>query len=128
MVDAFRTKDASWLEKNATSDFVAIDSGRRFTRSESVAQMRQMFQMTSSAAKVSAKILSFKKVGSSYVVTTDTTFNGMLKAPNGQGGKLVDDSMDDMTWVRVGKSWKISIDKTIKEHATLNGKPIRPGG
>jgi ketosteroid isomerase-like protein len=126
MVRAFKAKDASWLEKNTTSGFVTFDHDKKFNRAQSEQQMQQIFAMTVSVTDVTAKILSFKKVGDSFIVTTTTSFTGTLKGPDGKPGKLLDSSTDDITWVRAGSGWKMSVDKTISEKATFNGKPLTP--
>ena len=124
MATAFRHKNALWLGKNSITSFVAIDRTKRYNLDEALDQMRKLFTMTTSVETVTADIVRYKPVGDSFVVTTRTMFKGMVKGPNGKVGKLVDDSTDDLTWVRAGSGWKIAVDKTVTEHATLDGKPI----
>jgi hypothetical protein len=126
MARAFQKKDVSWFDQNTTSDFVTTEMKKKFNKKQTLEQMTRLFGLMTSVSGVTAKIVRFKKEGSSFVVTTETTLNGFINGPDGKNGKLIDASTDDLTWIPAGKGWKLKLDVTVGEHATFNGKPLGP--
>ncbi len=123
-VKAFMAKDAGWFEKVSTPDFVAIDQhGKKFDKKQAMTQMKELFQALK-IEKVTSNIKSLKTSGKSLLVVTETILKGTIPGKDGKPSKLVDTSTDEETWVKSGKDWKIKLDKTTSDKATLDGKPF----
>jgi ketosteroid isomerase-like protein len=124
-ISAFRAKDISWFQKCSTADFVAYDQhGKKYTKEQAMAQMSELFQVLK-VESVSSSVKSIKMQGKDVLVVTETTLKGTIPNAQGKTSKLVDVSSDEELWVKSGSDWKIKVDRTKSDKATLDGKPAQ---
>jgi|SRR5579862_8636162 len=123
-IKAFKAKDMTWFDKNAAADFVAIDGrGKKYNRQESMGQMKMLFSGLK-VEQLDSTIQGIKPQGKDLLVKTYSVLKGTLTGTGGKSQKLVDQSTDEETWVKSGSGWKLKLDKTVSEKATLDGKAI----
>ena len=126
---AVRTKDLTWFEKVAGPDFRQIGTKGNITdRAASIAQMKQMFAM-GKVTSLTTKVLKVTGTPAQMVVLVDShmTAEMMMDPKAKKPSKMVADERYEETWSKSKGKWHIHMLKTIKQHATLNGKPFDTG-
>lgn len=126
---AIRTKDLSWFEKVAAPDYheTGVD-GKVVNRSQSIAMMKQQFASGGKVTKMDAKIVKVTTKGKTTVALLNMVMEMSMTMPNAKKPSVIKSSMTyEETWTNNKGVWHIHHLKSLKESATLDGKPMPKG-
>jgi hypothetical protein len=121
-------KDANGLSKLlksvVTADFVYVPAkGPKLSTTQLLSSMRSQFKAMGKINKSAQKLDKVVLKGDRAVVTVSSQY--AMEVPTaGKKSKLVGSSVSNDTWVNTPKGWRLKEIKTLKETATLDGKPI----
>jgi len=125
---AILSKDMKWFEDSAAPDFheVGLD-GKKTTRAASLKMMKDMFQMGETKS-IKTKILKLETKGKQTIITTDCHSTMTMKMPGSPKASKMESWMTyQETWSKEKGKWQIHELKSLKEKATMDGKPMPAG-
>jgi hypothetical protein len=123
---AIMKKDIGWFGRTAAPGFWAIDHGQKMNVNQAMAGIKQLFAAMKSIDSVHSSCVSASMKGDTVTAVVDGKIMGTMIGAKGKTMKIVDQSRDRETWVKMGGKWKIKSVTMISDHMTANGKPL-PG-
>ncbi len=125
-----KTKNVNGLvavfTRTATSDFLYYDKqGYSKDRGEMSKDMKKQFQMVTSVATTTNKIVKIKPAKNGYNVTVKSVYD--MKARNPSTGKpmrIQGNSISIDTWVKVGSDLKLKQVEITRESYMIDGKKV----
>jgi hypothetical protein len=124
---AFAKRDTAFFDKMSTDDFTYTEMGQQQNKKDALKQMKAMFK-TSKTIDSKTTVKSSKVTGNTGVCQCVGTFKAVMMMPNDKKyHKMTGTEYDTQTWVKVGKTWKLSkIVQTKTANMKLDGKPFDP--
>jgi hypothetical protein len=128
MTKAFQTKDISWFFKTSTPDFSEVMEGKTTQKKESLAGLKQWFDMMATIKVTSAELTSANAANDKGVAMVHEKMTGTMKPqkPHGKGSVMVMESWEKESWVKVKGKWMIQkIEEVKPTKMTIDGKPMK---
>lgn len=112
--------------RTATSDFLYYDKqGYSKDRNEMSKDMKKQFQMVTSVATTTNKIVKIKPAKNGYNVTVKSVYDMKAKNPStGKSMRIQGNSISIDTWVKVGSDLKLKQVEITRESYMIDGKKV----
>ncbi|GEM_PF-1352171 len=128
---AFDNKDTKFFDSISTPDFTIVERGQTINRRQAMDEMKHQFAQTKTMT-CSIKVLSVKLNGNTGTVATQGHAIIHPKNMNPKDKKdhvITMDFWETQTWVKSGKTWKISkLVETKPSKMMMDGKPMAANG
>lgn len=123
--NSIATKNAAWLEKNTTFDFVYISiKGQKQTRAQAIAGMKGMFTAVKGAPKIDCRVVSARKAEGGLIFVQDTTIVGKADFGKPAPSTIESRTREEVLFVPKGKGWLAKRMKILKDSTVIDGKTI----
>ncbi len=126
VIKAFESEDIGFFEKISTSDFKTKEGKVVMDKAASMAQLKQMFGMSSNM-KCQFRMVSAKIEKGNGVVVTDGSYKFDMATPDGKSHKATMSQRMTERYRKTPQGWKIYL---IENHPggkmTMDGKPFDP--
>ncbi len=123
-------KDFKGLDKimksHMTSDFKYTEAGQTQTYDQMFANIKQGLGMYSKVTKAKATIKTFKQKGNSAWALTSHSMAGTVMGQDKKPHKMTFNGDAAETYVKQGKTWKMSKMEWGKNAMLMDGKPFDP--
>ncbi len=125
-----KTKNVNGLvavfTRTATPDFLYYDKqGYSKDRSEMAKDMKKQFQMVTSVATTTNKIVKIKPAKNGYNVTVKSVYDMKAKNPStGKSMRIQGNSISIDTWVKTGSDLKLKQVEITRESYMIDGKKV----
>ncbi len=129
---AMMKKDMANLEKimkaGVTSDFKHVENGQSLNFAQMFERMKMGIGSMKKLTKATTKIVSITEKGNTAVCKVEHVMEGMMAMEDKKDHKMGFTGIAEHTYVKQGKSWKMSKMEWKTQKATMDGKPMDMGG
>jgi hypothetical protein len=118
----------SLFRTTSTKDFRYVDLHKKsITGPQLMAQMKAQMAMTTKVDRSTMKIAKVTVTDSKAVLLVDSAYSMSTIDADQKSHTLTGTMRSEDTWVKQGKEWKLQRIQSVREKATMDGKPIPIG-
>ncbi len=125
---AFMKKDIKAFESATrplmAKDFKFFDQGKPMTYDQMIANLKDTFAMMSTVKSASVHMVTSKEMGKKATSACEHNIDGTMMGPDNKPHSVTMTGTSNETWVREGKTWKMTSMKWVKQAMTMDGKPF----
>lgn len=132
VTNAMMKKDMAGLEKimkaGVTANFKHIENGQTLNFKQMWERMKMGFGSMKKLTKASTKIIAFSEKGNTAVAKVEHAMEGVMMMEDKKEHTMGFSGVAEHTYVKQGKTWKMSKMEWKSQKNTMDGKPMNMGG